>query len=148
MTKDKKSWLPQQASDAVRKVELNPLYLFPTDRADDARLLDLFDEFGYDVGDISHWRWLIIIFANRYFAQKHGHPAKWTEASRQKLFVDWLVMGKAGLLEGNRENEAALIQRHHKLDPLYKNTPVKEIYKNLLKCIREMEKATSPSARR
>jgi hypothetical protein len=42
MTKGKN----KQASETTRKIEFDPLILFPSDREDNGLLLDLFDEFG------------------------------------------------------------------------------------------------------
>src|SRR3954470_20930153 len=112
MTKGK----TKQATKIGRKIEFHPLILFPSDK-DNLLLLDLFDEFGYDVNDIEHWRWLVISFANKYFAQRRGHPTKRTAATLLKLFTQWFVLKKKGLLQGNRKNEAALIQQFYKDDP-------------------------------
>jgi hypothetical protein len=134
MTKGKN----KKASE-TKRIEFDPLILFPSDQEDNGLLLDLFDEFGYDVTNIEHWRWLLISFANKHFAERRGHPTKWTAATRLKLFTHWFVLKKKGLLQGNRENEAVMIQLYYKNDPLYKNTSVRQIYRNLLQCIREVE---------
>jgi hypothetical protein len=93
------------------------------------------------VTNIEHWRWIVISLANKCFAQRRGHPTKWTAAIRLKLFADWFVLKKKGLLQGNRKDEAALIKQHYKNDPLYKNTSVDQIHRNLLQCIREVEQS-------
>jgi hypothetical protein len=132
----------KKPTPAVLKIEMGTVYVVPSVKEDHQRIVDLFEAFGYDIQNPQHWLWILSILSKGHFERRRGRPPKWKASTRSQLFVDWFSLQKAGKLEGNRRNWAKLIKENFKLDPLYKNSSEDEIYKNLLKCFREIERAT------
>jgi hypothetical protein len=133
-----------QSTPAILKIEMGTVYVFPAGKEDHQRIVDVFEAFGYDIKNPQHWLWIVGILSKGHFERRKGRPPKWNASSRVQLFADWFSLQRGGRLVGNRRNHATLIKENFKLDPLYKNSSEDEIYKNLLKCIREIERATQP----
>ena len=139
--------------DYAFHADMGTWYFVPDAIEQDRRAIKLFNEFNYDIRDPRHWRWLIDNFYDLHFGQKgRGRPTKWTKAAYSKMWFDlfWLKnepgMGRNGIMQFTRKEiprspraQAALLKKTHPDDPLYKNSSVDEIYKNLLKAIPMIE---------
>jgi hypothetical protein len=134
-------------SKTAFKVDMGTWFFVPGESEDDRRIIELFDAFQYDVKEPQHWRWLLKEFADQHFGQKsRGRPTKWTKAAYTKIWCDLFLLeyepqlGRDGIIEFSRKEmpratraKASLLKKTHPLEPLYKNSSVDEIYKNLLK---------------
>ncbi|PPQ16341.1 hypothetical protein CV770_26720 [Bradyrhizobium sp. AC87j1] len=128
-------------------------YFAPGELEADHELVELFRAFKYDIKNPQHWRWLLGQFAKMYFGKGRGRPKKWTVEAKSRLFLDWIMLGREqrGLklvktedVSGQLRAHAKLLKERHSLDPLYHGTSADEIYKNLLKVIKERRQKTTP----
>lgn len=123
-------------------VDLGRFYFMGTKR--DRQIVRLFENFKYDVNNSQHWRWLLGHLANLHLDRRgRGRPTKWDADARGTLVGQWLWLLKKKKLSGSRKEQAAQIKKHYELDPLYRDSSVEEIYKQLLRGIRDREREIS-----